>query len=190
MSADKPHIVSLDAFMPAVEQWLTDAFIVHRVWQNEHAATELHKLGEVALGIAALGSSLIDGPLLDRLPKAKIVSLGTVGFEAVDIVAATTRNVAVTNTPDVLTDDVADLAIALLIATSRRLIAGVAHVRAGRLDQQRPLTTRAHGERQDSGYPGARTYRIGNRAARRGLWTEGHLWRPDKELDRALAVHS
>jgi hydroxypyruvate reductase len=139
MSADKPHIVSLDAFMPAVEQWLNDAFIVHRVWQNEHAATELHKLGEFALGIAALGSSVIDGPLLDRLPKAKIVSLGTVGFDAVDIVAAKTRNVAVTNTPDVLTDDVADLAIALLIATSRRLITGDRYVRAGRWITNGPL---------------------------------------------------
>ena len=132
MSEAKPHIVSLASYMPTVEKWLDDAYTVHRVWQAKDRETEIDKLREAARGIAAMGHSRVDGALLDRLPHAKIVSLSSVGYDAIDVAAARARGVAVTNTPDVLTDDVADLALALIVAVARRIVVGDRYVRSGR----------------------------------------------------------
>ena len=118
--------------MPFVETWLDDAFTVHRIWQAKDREATLATLGDKASAIASFGHAKVDGPLLDKLPKVKIVSLMSVGYDAIDLAACKARGVALTNTPDVLTDDVADLAIALLIAASRRIVAGDKYVRARR----------------------------------------------------------
>jgi len=132
MTAQKPEIISLVPLLPFAEAWLDDAFSVHRIWQAKDRDAALVKLRDTARAIASFGHAKVDGPLLDQLPKVKIVSLMSVGYDAIDIPACKARGVAVTNTPDVLTDDVADLAIALLIAASRRIVAGDRYVRAGR----------------------------------------------------------
>jgi D-3-phosphoglycerate dehydrogenase len=80
--------------------------------------------------------------MMDALPKTRIISCFGVGYDAIDVAAAKARNIAVTNTPDVLTDDVADMAIALLLATARRIPFGDAHVRSGAWSAApMPLTT-------------------------------------------------
>ena len=113
-----------------------------------------------------MGHDSVDGPLLDRLPHAKVVSLMSVGFDAIDVEAAKARGVAVTNTPDVLTNDVADLALALLIAVSRKIIAGDRFVRAGHWAAKRNmrLATAVHGKTMAVLGLG----RIGTAIARRG----------------------
>jgi lactate dehydrogenase-like 2-hydroxyacid dehydrogenase len=131
MSDAKPDIVTLEAFLPFVEQWLDEAFTVHRVWQAPDRDAALDGVRDKAIGIAAFGHNKVDGALLDRLPRARIVSLMSVGYDAIDIAAASARGVAITNTPDVLTDDVADLAMALTIAASRQVVAGDRYVRSG-----------------------------------------------------------
>ena len=132
MSLNKPDVISLVPLLPFAEAWLDDAFTVHRVWQAKDRDAEFAKLRDSARGIASFGHAKVDGPLLDKLPNVKIVSLMSVGYDAIDIPACKARGVAVTNTPDVLTDEVADLAIALVIAAARRIVAGDRYVRTGR----------------------------------------------------------
>src|SRR5678815_1954445 len=72
----------------------------------------------------------IDAALLDACPSLKVIANFGVGYNHIDAAAATTRKIAVTNTPGVLTDATADLAFALLLATARRLGEGERIVRA------------------------------------------------------------
>jgi lactate dehydrogenase-like 2-hydroxyacid dehydrogenase len=74
----------------------------------------------------------IDDALLTRLPKLEIISSFGVGYDHIDAVVAAKRGIVVTHTPDVLTEEVADTAIGLLLCTVRELPQGERHVRAGK----------------------------------------------------------
>src|SRR3546814_929433 len=81
------------------------------------------------------------------LPKLEIISSFGVGYDPIDIDCAKERKVVVTNTPDVLTDDVADIAMALMLAMMRRIPQGDAFVRQGRwLKDKLPLTDKLGGK--------------------------------------------
>lgn len=69
---------------------------------------------------------------MDLLPNLGVIANYGVGYDAIDVAAADARGVKVTNTPDVLSDDVADLAVGLMIAQARTMIRGHAHVASGR----------------------------------------------------------
>ncbi len=73
----------------------------------------------------------IDAELMDAAPGLRIVANLAVGYDNVDVPAATERGIVVTNTPDVLTEATADLAWALLMAAARRLVEGDRLVRSG-----------------------------------------------------------
>lgn len=90
-------------------------------------------------GVLTTGTVGIDGALAARFPRLEIVSVHGVGVDPVDLPALHGRGILVTNTPDVLTEDVADLAVALLLATSRRLPQLDRYVRAGHWPEKRPL---------------------------------------------------
>lgn len=82
-------------------------------------------------GLAYLGHYALNGAVMDQLPNLAMIANFGVGFDAINIKDATARGITVTNTPDVLNDDVADLAVALLIAEQRRMNAAEAWMRAG-----------------------------------------------------------
>ncbi|QDV43090.1 Putative 2-hydroxyacid dehydrogenase [Stieleria neptunia] len=90
-------------------------------------------------GLICLLTDQIDGELLDVNPSLKVVSNYAVGFNNIDVPAATERNVAVTNTPGVLTECTADMAWALLMASARRVIEGDRLVRSGQWAGWEPL---------------------------------------------------
>jgi glyoxylate reductase len=90
-------------------------------------------------GLVTLLTDRIDAALLDAAPRLKVVSNYAVGFNNVDIPAATARGVAVGNTPGVLTDATADQAFCLLIAAARVLVNGVDDSRAGKWKTWEPL---------------------------------------------------
>ncbi len=90
-------------------------------------------------GLVALLTDRIDAALLDAAPRLKVVSNYAVGFNNVDVPAATARGVAVGNTPGVLTDATADMAFCLLIAAARRLVDGHEYGRAGKWKTWEPL---------------------------------------------------
>ncbi|MDP7205831.1 MAG: D-glycerate dehydrogenase, partial [Pirellulaceae bacterium] len=75
-------------------------------------------------GIYTYGHVHVDGPLMDRLPGLKVISNYGVGVDHIDLEAARSRDIPVGNTPDVLNGATADMAMALLLAASRRLIEG------------------------------------------------------------------
>ena len=79
----------------------------------------------------------VDSTLMDSVPNVRVISNVAVGFDNIDIPAATERGVIVTNTPGVLTDTTADLAFALLLGAGRRLGEAERYLRAGRFKQWR-----------------------------------------------------
>lgn len=82
-------------------------------------------------GLLCMVTDRVDAELLDAAPRLKVVSNHAVGFDNVDVAAATERGVWVANSPDVLTEATADMALALLLAVSRRVVEGDALVRSG-----------------------------------------------------------
>lgn len=89
-----------------------------------------------------------DAALIEALPALRLIAVYGVGYDKVDLDAASRRNVAVTNTPDVLTADVADMALALTLALARRIVEGDALVRSGTWPKQAlPLTGSVSGRR-------------------------------------------
>lgn len=97
------------------------------------ARDELLRRSAGVSALITLVSERVDDELLDAAgPGLRVVANYAVGYDNVDVAACARRGVAVTNTPDVLTDATADLAVALLLAAARRLVEGDALVRAGR----------------------------------------------------------
>jgi lactate dehydrogenase-like 2-hydroxyacid dehydrogenase len=82
-------------------------------------------------GLVSWARYAVTAAMMDRLPKLEILAGFGVGYDRFDLKAAKERGIVVTNTPDVLSDDVADLAIGLMIATLRRIAALDRFVRAG-----------------------------------------------------------
>lgn len=127
-----PVDLLLTAPMPGLGEDASSALILHRYWEAADPSALLDQVGPRIRGIAAGGRVRIDAALLDRLPALEIVANFGVGYDRVDVEAARARGVVVTNTPDVLTEEVADLALGLLLATLRRLPQADRFVREGR----------------------------------------------------------
>jgi lactate dehydrogenase-like 2-hydroxyacid dehydrogenase len=127
----KPEIVLTGPMYPDTMRQLDENFTVHRLWQASDKKEFLAPLAERVRGIATPGGVGADAALMDALPNAKIISCFAVGVDAVDLEAAKARGIRVTNTPDVLTDCVADLAVALVLASARLVVRGDRFVRSG-----------------------------------------------------------
>ncbi|NMP25415.1 2-hydroxyacid dehydrogenase [Rahnella sp. SAP-1] len=98
--------------------------------------------------ILASGESKVAASLINQLPALKLIAVFGVGYDGVDIHAAFQRNIQVTNTPDILTDDVADLSMAMMLAVSRQIIGAQKFIERG--DWHRgnyPQTTKVSGGR-------------------------------------------
>ena len=130
MSPKAPVLV-IGAPVPVIEQGLAPLFDVRR-----EAASGIR-------GLAVAGGHVrIDAALMDRLPELEIVASLGVGYDHVDAKEAARRGVIVTHTPDVLTGEVADLAMCLLLSTIRQIPQAERFLRAGQwLTGNFPLTT-------------------------------------------------
>jgi lactate dehydrogenase-like 2-hydroxyacid dehydrogenase len=118
-----------------------DHFTCHHVWRlpaAEHLAF-IEAVGANVRGLATTGTIGIDAALAARLPRLEIVAVNGIGVDAVDFAVMRPRGIRVTNTPGVLTDDVADLAVALLLAAARRIPALDHYVRGGHWQARVPL---------------------------------------------------
>ena len=104
---------------------------------------------EAASAYVVFGGSPASADLIDALPNLKIIAVHGVGYDGVDVDHARSRGVVVSNTPDVLTEDVADLALALTLNTLRALPLADHHLRSGRwaAGERAPLTRRASARR-------------------------------------------
>lgn len=123
-----------------IEQ-LDEKFTLHRLWEQPDPEAYLGAIAPRIRGLAIGGHKIIDTALLDRLPALEIISCFGVGYDHVDATSASKKGVIVTNTPDVLTDEVADAAVGLLIATLRKFPQADRFVREGKWRHEAfPLT--------------------------------------------------
>ena len=113
------------------------------LWQNELPPTreELSQHIRGVDGLLCLLTDKIDGEVMDEAgPQLKVISNHAVGFDNIDVNAATARRIPVGNTPDVLTDATADFAFALLMAVARRVTEAERYVHAGKWKTWGPMT--------------------------------------------------
>lgn len=112
------------------------------VWPDDDVpppADALRREAAGADGLLCLLTDRVDDELLDAAPRLAVVANMAVGYDNVDVAAATSRGVPVTNTPGVLTETTADLTFALILAAARRIVEGDAMVRAGRWRSWGPM---------------------------------------------------
>lgn len=108
-------------------------FCEARVWEDELPPPREVLLRETrdADGLVSLLTDRVDGELMDACPRLRVVSNYAVGFDNIDVPAATMRGIVAGNTPGVLTETTADFAFTLLMTAARRVVEGVEYVRAG-----------------------------------------------------------
>jgi lactate dehydrogenase-like 2-hydroxyacid dehydrogenase len=114
---------------PIVAEQLAPHFKLHKLWEAADKNAFFAEHAGRVRGIVA-GSS-VDAALIDRLPSLEIIASFGVGYDKIDAIHAAKKGVIVTNTPDVLTEEVADLTLGLLLATVRQLPQADRYLRAG-----------------------------------------------------------
>lgn len=133
-----------------VPQVLADELaLAHTLYEySKLSAEQLQAIaGEVQV-ILASGESKVEAALINQLPQLKLIAVFGVGYDGVDIRAAAQKGVQVTNTPDILTDDVADLGIALMLNVSRRITGAQKFIeRGGWQSGAYPQSTKVSGGR-------------------------------------------
>jgi len=127
----KPDVLVMATNTASLVPWLEDAYRLHRYDLSPDPDALLDEVGERISAVVTTGAKGFSEAQLDKLPQVGIVASSGVGYDPIDVEACSSRGVIVTNTPDVLTDDVADLAIGLMISIRRNMIVGDAYVRSG-----------------------------------------------------------
>jgi glyoxylate reductase len=108
-----------DGLPPALREMLGPDFEILE-WDESPQSAALAN----AVGVITYGHPRVDGPLMDRMPKIKIVSNHGVGVDHIDVAAAKQRSIPVGNTPGCLDASTADMTIALMLATARNVVVG------------------------------------------------------------------
>lgn len=144
----RPPIVAFGPLNPHMDAELARRFTVHAVAADADLAALPPPVRE-ARALVSFGSVGASAAIMDALPKLEMIGLFSVGYDKVDVDHARAKGIRLSNTPDVLTDDVADLAVGLLYATVRNMVANDRMLRAG--DWARgikpPLSGRVSGKR-------------------------------------------
>jgi lactate dehydrogenase-like 2-hydroxyacid dehydrogenase len=126
----KPDVLAVVKLHPLYLKALETFCTVH---DRTHVSdpTAFANLAPHIVGVAGTGDASVPCSLLSQLPNAKVVSVFGVGYDGMDVNAAIEHGIAVTHTPDVLTNDVADLAMGLVLSVGRAIPQADQFVRAG-----------------------------------------------------------
>lgn len=144
----RPEILLVGPVTDHIMTELERDFVVHRLYEAADRDAFLGEIGGQVRGIATRGDMGADAELMGALPNLEIVSCYGVGVDGIDLAHAAGRGIAVTNTPNVLNDDVSNLAIALMLATTRAICAGDRHVRSAKwLEGAMPLGRSLRGKK-------------------------------------------
>lgn len=146
---NKPEILQVGE-LPGWDQGPLDtAFTVHRYFEAEDKPRFLQDIGGNVRGIATRGDLGANRAMIEACPRLEVISVYGVGYDGVDLELCKERGIRVTNTPDVLTNDVADLGIAMMLCHSRGMIGAETWVRDGSWKAQGmyPLQRRVWGKR-------------------------------------------
>lgn len=131
----KPDILLVEPMMKPIEDKLDDAYTVHRMDDPDGKAALEAALPNIR-AVATGGGTGLSSEWIEKLPSLGVIAINGVGTDKVDLKFARSRNVDVTTTPGVLTDDVADLGIALTLALLRHVAKGDSFVRDGKWGSQ------------------------------------------------------
>jgi lactate dehydrogenase-like 2-hydroxyacid dehydrogenase len=133
MPAAKPDVLLIGAAKPVIVEGLSPAVTLHKLAEAKDERAFLDGIGPRVRGIAiAYTSNRIDGPFMSRFPLLEIVASFGVGYDHVDAKWAGEHGITVTNTPDVLNEEVADTALGLLLSTIREFPQAERYLRAGK----------------------------------------------------------
>lgn len=163
----KVEILQVGPYPDWDEAPLNDAFTMHRYFEADNKTAFLSEHGPQIRGIATRGELGADRAMIEACPNLEVISVYGVGYDAVDLAAAKEHGIRVTNTPDVLTKDVADLGIAMMMVQSRGMIGAESWVRSGNWNSQGlyPLMHRVHGKKVGILGLGRIGYEVGKRLA-------------------------
>ncbi|MER5551728.1 2-hydroxyacid dehydrogenase [Streptomyces sp. NPDC002793] len=141
-------VLQVSALLPALEETLSEHFRTVRLPDLPDPAAYLRDHGGDVVAAVTSARVGVDDVLMDALPRLGAIVHFGVGYETTDVVRARARGIDVSNTPDVLTDCVADLAVGALIDVMRRMSAADRYVRAGGWGTAPfPLASRMSGKR-------------------------------------------
>jgi len=147
----KPDVLVAYPLRPRQMEMLEKTYTVHRLdlLKGEAREAMLAKVGPRCTAMVVNGHVAIDDAFLARLPALKIAACSSAGFDQMDVAAMTRRGITLTNTSDVLLNDVADMALLLMLAARRRLVVGDRYVRSGDWGRKgmMPLTTSTSGKK-------------------------------------------
>lgn len=132
MVATNPEILLVGPLYPPTQERLEALFEVHPLWEAADREALLGRLAPRVRAIAVYALHSCPAALIDALPRVEIVACLGIGVDAIAVAHAKSRGIHVTNTPDVVTEDTADTALALLLAVERRIVEGDRFVRGGR----------------------------------------------------------
>ncbi|MGI9372003.1 MAG: 2-hydroxyacid dehydrogenase [Hyphomicrobiales bacterium] len=131
-------VLMVGPMMPHIMEAIDASYEVIRLWEADDKDAVFTAHGDTIRAVAtgAFAGFRADGTFMDKLPNLEIISSFGVGVDHIDLDAARERNVVVGNTPDVLDDDVANLAIMFVLATSRRIVEWETYTRQGRWQKE------------------------------------------------------
>lgn len=127
----KPEILLVEPMMQIIEERLDEAYTVHRLYEPAQKAAIDAALPGIR-AVATGGGTGLSNEWIEKMPSLGVIAINGVGTDKVDLKFARGRNIDVTTTPGVLTDDVADIGIALMLGVLRHVAKGDAFVRQGR----------------------------------------------------------
>jgi len=145
---DVIDVLMVGPMPPTITQHVDRHYRLHRWWEIDDQAGFLRTHGQSVRGVVTSGRHGATRELIESLPRLEAIISQGVGYDPIDINAAKSRNVVVTNTPGVLNDCVADTALSLILNVSRRLCQADRFVRDGRWPNEAfPLTIKPSGKR-------------------------------------------
>ena len=143
----RPTVLIVARLPQHLMQLLHDNFTCHNLLDGL-SEEQLRDIAPQVRGIAANGEAKVPREFMARFPALEIVSVFGVGYDGVEVAAARERGIHVTHTPDVLTDDVADMALALLLGVARNVVRADHFARSGQWKSGPfPFTTKVTGAR-------------------------------------------
>ncbi len=145
----KPDILQLSRFPPWDQEALEAVFTMHLFDGSVDGREIPAEIAAGIRGIAPRGIHRVSRSLIETCPDLEIIAVYGVGYDGIDLDACRENGVSVTNTPDVLTGDVADLGVAMMLALSRRMVAAQRWVTSGDWAERGvfTLSRRVHGRR-------------------------------------------
>ena len=141
------NVLMPQEMMPVIASQLSASCVVHQVWEASDREAELARLApSIRAILTGGGHKPLDATFLGRFPKLEVIASFGVGYDHVDCSFAARHNIIVTNTPDVLNEEVADTALGLLLAVLRQIPQADRYIRAGKWPQGAfPLTATLRG---------------------------------------------